>query len=226
MIGATPATDQQTNSLPGIYSASSKAWIQRQKKDPFVKKSREEGFASRASFKILQILEKETFMKEIHSGETPFRIIDLGAAPGSWSQALSRHFNTLGSKFEIIALDKQDLSIPPPHGVKFLKGDFTESTTQKQLEKILQSQTVDLLVSDMAPAASGDKQLDHDRLVNLSEEAFHFAMKHLKQGGTFVSKLSHGSHGKHQRATNLGLGSDFRVQKTNFVRLYGLISEL
>ena len=137
MIGATPATDQQTNSLPGIYSASSKAWIQRQKKDPFVKKSREEGFASRASFKILQvgvrtklctliiitipkILEKETFMKEIHSGETPFRIIDLGAAPGSWSQALSRHFNTLGSKFEIIALDKQGTDCISSWGISWI----------------------------------------------------------------------------------------------------------
>lgn len=83
-----------------------------------------------------------------------------------------------------------------PEGVSFILGDFTESSTKEEITKQLNNERVDIVLSDMAPAASGDKQLDHARLVNLSEDAFHFAKEHLKQGGTFVAKFSHGSYGK------------------------------
>ena len=88
-----------------------------------------------------------------------------------------------------------DLSVDSINNVKFIKGDFTEDDTKKQVTKLLDNKKADIILSDMAPAASGDKQLDHARLINLSEEALGFCIQYLKKGGFFVTKCSHGIYG-------------------------------
>jgi len=153
---------------------SSVAWLQRQANDPYVARAQKEGYRARAAYKIIEINDKYKFLK---NGQT---VVDLGAAPGSWSQYIAKEF----PKSKIIAMDL--LPIKPIPGVEFYEGDFTTDEALEWLNQ--QSTTVDVVLSDMAPNTCGHQKTDHLRQMTLLEYAWDFAKAALKPGGTFVAK--------------------------------------
>ncbi len=160
---------------------SSAAWIQRQAADPYVARAVRDGYRARAAYKIIEINEKYHFFK---NGQV---VVDLGAAPGSWSQYVAREF----PKSKIFAMDL--LEIKPINGVEFYQGDFTTDEALRWLEEKLNltensGGTVDVVMSDMAPNTVGHKKTDHLRQMVLLEYAFDFALRALKKGGTFIAK--------------------------------------
>ena len=160
---------------------SSAAWIQRQANDPYVARAQKEGYRARAAYKIIEMNEKYHFLK---NGQV---VVDLGAAPGSWSQYVAREF----PKTKIFAMDL--LEIKPINGVEFYQGDFTGDDALRWLnEKLNLSEdsggTVDVVMSDMAPNTVGHKKTDHIRQMVLLEYALDFALHALKKDGTFVAK--------------------------------------
>ncbi len=162
---------------------SSAAWIQRQAADPYVARAHRDGYRARAAYKLIEMNERYNFLK---NGQV---VVDLGAAPGSWSQYVMRAF----PKSRVFAMDL--LEITPIPGVEFYQGDFTTDDALDWLvEKLnLQSDgashgTVDVVLSDMAPNTVGHKKTDHIRQMVLLEYAFDFAIRALKPGGTFVAK--------------------------------------
>lgn len=165
-----------------VRSKSSQRWLKEHFSDPFVKKAQAEGLRSRAAFKLEELIERDRFLK-------PGMVaVDLGAAPGGWSQMLRRQ---LGAKGRVFALDILDMpSIP---GVEFLCGDFREDSVLKAFEAVVGAQAVDLVLSDMAPNMSGVESVDQPRSMELAELARDFAEEHLKPGGTFLVKLFQGS---------------------------------
>jgi 23S rRNA (uridine2552-2'-O)-methyltransferase len=161
--------------------SSSKSWRQRQEKDPYVKKARAAGWRSRAVFKLEQILGKEKMLKP---GMT---CIDLGSAPGAWSQYVSEK---LGGKARVIALDI--LPMDSIADVEFIQGDFTESRVFDELLARVGDERVDLVMSDMAPNISGTKAVDQPRSMYLAELALDLARRVLKPGGSFICKIFQG----------------------------------
>ncbi len=162
---------------------SSVAWIQRQANDPYVARAHKEGYRARAAYKLIEINEKYQFLK---NGQV---VVDLGAAPGSWTQYVKREF----PKSRVFAMDL--LEITPIPDVEFYKGDFTTDEALDWLVKKLnlpddasEHGTVDVVLSDMAPNTVGHKKTDHLRQMVLLEYAFDFAKRALKPGGTFVAK--------------------------------------
>ncbi len=162
---------------------SSVAWIQRQASDPYVAKAQKEGYRARAAFKIIEMDEKYHFFR---NGQV---VVDLGAAPGSWSQYVARKY----PKSRIFAMDL--LEIKPINNVEFYQGDFTTDEALKWLEDKLNLShdemgrgTADVVMSDMAPNTVGHKKTDHIRQMVLLEYALDFALRALKVGGTFVAK--------------------------------------
>ena len=160
---------------------SSGSWRQRQEKDPYVVRARAEGWRSRAVYKLEQIDKKERLLKP---GMT---CIDLGAAPGSWSQYVSEK---LKGKVRIVAVDL--LPIDTIAGVEFIQGDFREDEVLEQLEDALGGERADLVMSDMAPNISGNKSVDQPRSMYLAELALDLCEKALRPGGDFVCKLFQG----------------------------------
>ncbi len=153
---------------------SSVAWLQRQAHDPYVARAQKDGYRARAAYKLVEINEKFRFLK---NGQV---VVDLGAAPGSWSQYVAREF----PKSRVIAMDL--LEIKPIPGVEFYMGDFT---TDEALEWLNQKcGVVDVVLSDMAPNTTGHQKTDHLRQMVLLEYAWDFARCALKPGGTFVAK--------------------------------------
>ena len=163
-------------------SKSSSRWLQRQNQDPYVARAQAEGFRSRAVYKLQEIDKKYGLLSNDQV------IVDLGAAPGAWSQFVIKKAGK--SPRMVIALDI--LPIEPIDGVMALQGDFTESETLDQLEKLLTGQAVDLVLSDMAPNISGNKAVDQPKSMYLAELALDFAVKHLNLDGVFVVKLFQG----------------------------------
>ncbi len=160
---------------------SSAAWIQRQADDPYVARAHRDGYRARAAYKIIEMNEKYHFFK---NGQV---VVDLGAAPGSWSQYVAREF----PKSKIFAMDL--LEIKPIVGVEFYQGDFTSDVALQWLNEKLNltdesGGTVDVVMSDMAPNTVGHKKTDHLRQMVLLEYALDFALHALKIGGTFVAK--------------------------------------
>ena len=160
---------------------SSVAWIQRQAADPYVARAHADGYRARAAYKLIEINEKYKFLK---NGQT---VVDLGAAPGSWSQFIARTF----PKTKIFAMDLLDIT--PINNVEFYQGDFTTDEALHWLEDKLNLQdstngVVDVVVSDMAPNTVGHQKTDHLRQMVLLEYAFDFACRALRPGGTFVAK--------------------------------------
>jgi len=165
-------------------TVSSQRWLQRQLNDPFVQRAQEEGYRSRAAFKLLELQEKYGFLKP---GMT---VIDLGAAPGGWTQVLIAFLKPeLQEETTIIALDIVEMDDIP--GAVCLKADFSEEESLQLLRPYTQK-GVDAVVSDMAPYTMGHKQTDHLRIMVLVELAYEFALQVLKPGGTFVSKVLQG----------------------------------
>lgn len=160
---------------------SSVAWLQRQAADPYVARAHKDGYRARAAYKLIEMDERFHFLKNNQV------VVDLGAAPGSWSQYIARTY----PKSKIFAMDL--LEITPIPGVDFYQGDFTTDAALDWLVKKLNlenaaSGTVDVVVSDMAPNTVGHKKTDHLRQMVLLEYAFDFACRALKPGGAFVAK--------------------------------------
>ena len=158
----------------------SKNWINKQKRDIYVRQSKLEGYRSRAVYKLQEI---QTKFKVINNGMS---IIDLGAAPGSWSEFISRKFKNI----KLVAIDLKELD--KIENVTHIKGDFTDEITQKKIEKNF-DEKIDLVVSDMAVNTTGNKNVDSLVTGELSIEAMNFSLKILKKNGVFVSKIFMGS---------------------------------
>ena len=159
-----------------------KAWMHEHVSDPFVKEATRLGYRSRAAFKLLELARKDNLLRP------GMRVVDVGAAPGSWSQVLAQK---LGPGATIVAIDL--LEMEPLRGVTALQGDFSTDEGLRQVEAALGGREVDLVVSDMAPNLSGIDAVDQARAVHLAELALEFAVDRLQPGGDFVVKAFQGS---------------------------------
>ena len=160
---------------------SSKRWLQEHFDDVYVKKAQAEGYRSRAVYKLKEVDEKESLLKP---GMT---VVDLGAAPGGWTQYVSERLQGRG---RVIALDILPMDALPD--VDFILGDFREDEVLQKLMDLIPERGVDLLLSDMAPNMSGTTAIDIPRAMYLVELAFDFAEKMLKPGGSMLIKIFHG----------------------------------
>lgn len=162
-------------------SKSSQRWLKEHFDDPFVKQAQKDGYRSRASYKLLEIQEKDHILK---NGMT---VIDLGAAPGGWSQVVSR---IIGEHGRLIASDI--LPMDSIADVTFIQGDFTDDKVFETLLGTINHQPVDLVISDMAPNMSGMRSVDQTKAMLLCELALDMALKVLKPGGCFLIKIFQG----------------------------------
>jgi 23S rRNA (uridine2552-2'-O)-methyltransferase len=171
-------------------SKVNKSWLNDHVNDPYVKLAQKEGFRARAAYKLKEIDEALGLIRPGHV------VVDLGSAPGAWSQYVRRKFAPQGAAAgelngTILALDV--LPMEPVEGVQFLQGDFREPAVLAQLEQALAGRKVDVVVSDMAPNLSGVESADAARIAHLVELAVDFAGAHLKPEGALVAKVFHGS---------------------------------
>ncbi len=162
-------------------SKSSKRWLSEHFDDPYVKLAHKQGFRARAAFKLIELQDKYQLIR------AGMCVVDLGAAPGSWSQVA---ISNVGPRGRVIALDI--LAMSPIERVEFVQGDFTEDEPLKALETILGKSRPDLVLSDMAPNISGVSAADQPRAMYLAELALSFAEQWLKPGGDFLCKLFQG----------------------------------
>ena len=167
-------------------SKSSQRWLKEHFSDPFVKKAQAEGLRSRAAYKLEELVERDRLLKP------GMVVVDLGAAPGGWSQWVRAELDRLSPQDpgRVIALDILDM--PTLAGVEFLHGDFRDDDVLSALEGAVGGKPVDLVLSDMAPNKSGVDAVDQPRAMHLAELAMEFADVHLKPGGTFLIKLFQG----------------------------------
>ena len=161
---------------------TSKAWMHEHVTDVYVRRAKQDGYRSRSAYKLLEILEKD---KLVRSGMT---VVDLGAAPGGWSQVLAP---LVGTKGQVIALDI--LEMEPLRGVTVIRGDFSEQATLKLLDERTSNRSIDLVVSDMSPNMSGVGLVDQARSIHLAELALEFSRDRLKPGGDLLVKVFQGS---------------------------------
>ncbi|MES9875079.1 MAG: 23S rRNA (uridine(2552)-2'-O)-methyltransferase RlmE [Candidatus Sedimenticola sp. 20ELBAFRAG] len=162
-------------------SKSSRRWMDRHVNDEYVKRAQKDGYRSRAVYKLLEIQEKDRILKPGHV------VVDLGAAPGGWSQIAEK---LVGAKGRVVALDI--LPMDSLAGVDFIQGDFREEEALQQLRELLNGQAVDLVISDMAPNVTGMSAVDQPRAIYLCELALEFAREVLKPGGSLVVKVFQG----------------------------------
>ncbi|MCU7882216.1 MAG: 23S rRNA (uridine(2552)-2'-O)-methyltransferase RlmE [Candidatus Thiodiazotropha sp. (ex Lucinoma aequizonata)] len=162
-------------------SKSSRQWLDRHFNDEYVKKAQKAGYRSRAAFKLLEIQEKDRIIKP------GMRVVDLGAAPGGWSQVAR---DLVGEKGAVSVLDI--LPMDPIAGVDFIQGDFREPLPLEEMRKWLAGEPVDLVISDMVPNVTGMASVDQPRAIYLCELALKFAREVLKPGGHFVAKAFQG----------------------------------
>jgi 23S rRNA (uridine2552-2'-O)-methyltransferase len=159
-----------------------KDWIKEHVADAYVKRARAEGKRSRAAYKLEQIAERDRLLRP------GMIVVDLGAAPGGWSQVAAAR---VGPRGRVVALDV--LEMTGLGGVTFIQGDFHDDQTVEQLERALGGEKVDLVLSDMAPNMSGIASSDQARALGLAELALDFALNHLKPQGNFLVKLFQGA---------------------------------
>lgn len=164
-------------------SLSSKLWLERQLNDPYVARAKREGYRSRAAYKLLEIDDKHCFLKP---GAT---VVDLGAAPGGWSQVAAKRVGAAERKGQVVAIDILPMDDIP--GVDFLHLDFFDAQAPAELHRLLGGRA-DVVLSDLAPNTTGHRQTDHIRIMALVEIAAAFARAVLKPGGTFVAKVFQG----------------------------------
>jgi 23S rRNA (uridine2552-2'-O)-methyltransferase len=179
--------------------ASSQRWRQRQIRDPYVEKAATEGWRSRAAFKLIEIDQRERLLK---SGAI---VVDLGAAPGGWSQVARRR---IGRQGRVVAIDR--LAMDPIEGVEFLAADFLSEQGLNWLREQVGERAVDVVISDMAPNISGNKVIDQPRSMSLVEAAVQFADEVLKPGGSLLTKLF---QGEGQQEIELALKARFKRLK-------------
>ncbi len=183
-------------------------WLQRQLNDPYVKRAQLEGFRGRAAFKILELNEKYNFLVP------GSRVVDLGCAPGGWSQVAVDLVNALGVKKNVkigsvIGIDLQEVEVLP--GAKFYQIDFMANDADLEVKNILEGKA-NVVMSDMAASSSGHKKTDHLRIMALCETAAYFAFDVLEEGGTFVAKVLAG-----------GAESDLQtLLKQKFTKVYNV----
>jgi 23S rRNA (uridine2552-2'-O)-methyltransferase len=163
-------------------SKTSKAWMQEHLNDAFVKQAQKEGYRARAAYKLMEIDDKDRLIKP------GMVVVDLGSAPGSWSQVAMQRLKGQG---HVIALDI--LPMVGIGGVDFIQGDFREDAVLAELEDKLDGKLVDLVISDMAPNMSGISSVDQANAAYLTELAVDFSSKWLKPGGSFLVKVFIGS---------------------------------
>lgn len=159
---------------------SSNRWLSRQSNDPYVRRAREQGYRARAAFKLIELDDKHRFLRRGR------RVVDLGAAPGSWSQVAAER---VGEPGRVVATDV--LEIEPMPGVEIVRGDFRDTDVLAHLERTVGGH-VDLVLSDMAPNISGVAASDQARSMDLAELALAFASDWLEPDGVFVVKLFQG----------------------------------
>jgi 23S rRNA (uridine2552-2'-O)-methyltransferase len=164
-------------------SLASKLWLERQLNDPYVARAKREGFRSRAAYKLMEIDDKARVLKP------GARVVDLGAAPGGWSQVAAARVGAQGGRGRVVAIDLLDM--PPLAGVDFLCLDFLDADAPEKL-KTMAGGPVDVVLSDMAANATGHRKTDHLRIVALAEAAAMFAREVLKPGGAFLAKVLQG----------------------------------
>jgi len=177
---------------------TSKAWMREHVNDPYVLLAKKEGYRSRAAYKLMELDERDHLFK---SGMT---VVDLGAAPGGWTQVVAKKIGPCGA---LVAFDI--LPMEPVRGAIFIQGDFREDAALAQLDEALQGRPVDLVISDIAPNISGIGLADQARSMHLAELAMEFAVQHLKPGGNFLVKVFQGE----------GFDAFVREMRTNFVQV-------
>lgn len=163
-------------------SHSSKQWLRRHVNDPYVQRSRREGYRSRSAYKLIEIDERDRILRP---GQV---VVDLGAAPGGWSQVAASRVGPAG---RVVAIDL--LPMDPVSGVTFVQGDFTTRKGLEAVEKALEGRQADLVLSDMAPNMSGIAVSDQARQLTLAEITFDFARLHLKRDGALLVKIFQGA---------------------------------
>ena len=163
-------------------SKSSAGWLREHFNDVYVKKAQAEGARSRAVYKLEELIERDNLLKP------GMNVVDLGAAPGGWSQLVRRRLGDAGKVFALDILPMQGIA-----GVDFLEGDFREETVLRELESRLAGLKIDLVLSDMAPNMSGVALADQIRAMDLAELALDFSRQWLKPGGAFLIKLLQGA---------------------------------
>jgi 23S rRNA (uridine2552-2'-O)-methyltransferase len=161
--------------------SKNRSWIKQHVNDPYVKQSQRDGYRSRASYKLLEIVGKDRL---IRSGMT---VVDLGSTPGGWSQVAAR---LVGHNGRVHALDI--LPMDPIAGVDFIQGDFTEEAIFTQLIDLIGNRAVDLVISDIAPNLSGNKAVDQPAMIYLAELGVDLANRVLSKNGVFIAKLFQG----------------------------------
>src|SRR2546427_13212737 len=163
-------------------SKSSSAWLKRHVSDPYVHRARAHGYRSRSAYKLIEIAKRDRLARQ---GD---HVVDLGAAPGGWAQAVAERAGRAG---RVIAVDL--LEIAPIPGVTIVRGDFGDEAVLKRIEAVLDGRKLDLVVSDMAPNLSGVSATDQARSIHLCELGLEFARVHLKPQGAFLVKAFQGT---------------------------------
>jgi 23S rRNA (uridine2552-2'-O)-methyltransferase len=164
-------------------SLSSKLWLERQLNDPYVARAKREGFRGRAAFKLIEIDDKHHLLKP------GARVVDLGAAPGGWSQVAARRVGSAQGREKVVAVDC--LEMAPIAGVGFIRRDFLDASTGDEIKALLGG-AADVVLSDMAANATGHRATDHLRIMALAEAAADFAREVLAPGGALLCKVLQG----------------------------------
>ena len=164
-------------------SLSSKLWLERQLNDPYVARARREGFRARAAFKLIEVDDKQHLLKP------GARVVDLGAAPGGWSQVAAERVGSVHGKGKVVAIDR--LEMAPTAGVEFIQRHFLDPGTGDRIKTLLGG-SADVVLSDMAANATGHRATDHLRVMVLAEAAADFAREVLAPGGAFLCKVLQG----------------------------------
>ena len=168
----------------GRRTASSQRWLDRQLNDPYVAAAKREGMRSRAAYKLQEIDDRHHVLKP------GLRVVDLGAAPGGWSQIAAEKVKSLEGKGQVVAIDYLGMEAIP--GVEIVELDFTDETAEAKLKAMLRDGGADIVLSDMAAPTVGHNRTDHLRIMGLAELAAAFAVDVLAPGGTFLAKVFQG----------------------------------
>ena len=166
------------------HSPSSQRWLERQLNDPYVAAAQREGWRSRAAYKLMEIDDKHRFLKP---GKV---VVDLGAAPGGWSQIAAQRVQSAAGKGQVVAIDY--LEFEPIPGVEIVHLDFMAEDAEDRLKALLRDGHADIVLSDMAAPTTGHTRTDHLRIMGLAEAAAYFAFDVLSPGGVFLAKVLQG----------------------------------
>jgi len=182
-VGASRRLKERLKTGKG-RSVSSKAWLERQLNDPYVAEARRQGYRSRAAFKLIEIDDKYHLLKP---GQN---VVDLGAAPGGWSQVAAKRVRAEDGRGHVVAIDMHGMD--PVAGVVVLHDDFLAESAPAAIIAALGGKKADVVLSDMAPHATGHRQTDHIQIMALAEAAYDFAKDILKPGGHLLAKVLRG----------------------------------